>query len=459
MGFADDIRENWHFLLPFYIGIFRWSMFIIFKAFPALFYRQIQLKDLDHEKCRTLFRPSDVTVVVPVYQPGPSFPDNMMSLAQRSPNTLICVADVTCYEDTSATLQKVQELYPNVSCRVIKEYKPGKRPALVTGLKETRTSIIAFVDDDTQWTTMDFLPNLILPFSHDERCGGVGCKQVMRPKGKHPDVFEIVSDMRLSARYVEIRATTYMDRCCSCISGRTMAFRTSIIQNDEFYNFFLNEKFFGMQLQSGDDKALTRFLISKDYKEYHQLDNSCKLTTTFESGIRFIQQNIRWSRNTFRSDFSALFIERHIWRRFKFTALVLFDKMFIPFFMMYGVLLVPILALEGRNPIILLLWVVWLLVSRTIKLSYYLTEKPWRILSMPSFIIWQYIAAGIKIYAMVTCYNRTWGTRDITVKDGEVIRTKKGAAKAAALLQNSKSDPDSSEDIVDASSSSTGTKV
>lgn len=337
MGFVEKISDNWKFMLPFYIGGFRWGMFLVFKVIPALCYRSVKPKDLDRETGRIYYRPSDVTVVVPVYQPGPSFPDNMASLAQKSPHTLIAVADVTCFEDTSAIMAKVQELYPNVLCRVIKEYKPGKRPALVAGLKETTTSLIAFVDDDTQWVPMDFLPTLILPFSLDERCGGVGCKQVMRPKGKRTDIFEAVSDMRLAARYIEIRATTAVDKCCSCISGRTMAFRTNIIQNEDFYNFFLNEKFFGMQLQSGDDKALTRYLISHDYSQYHQLGNDCKLTTTFESGVRFIQQNIRWSRNTFRSDFAAIFLERRIWRRDKFTAIILFDKMFIPFFMMYGV--------------------------------------------------------------------------------------------------------------------------
>eukprot|EP00171_Calliarthron_tuberculosum_P011601 IDg11601t1 len=89
------------------------------------------------------------------------------------------------------------------------------------------------------------------------------------------------------------------------------------------------------------------------------------------------------------------------------------------------------------------LWIIWLIFSRIIKLCYYLIEKPMRVFSMPAFIVWQYIAACIKIYAMVTCYNRTWGTRDITVKDGEVVRTKAGAANAATLLAGEKEDDDS----------------
>lgn len=336
MGFIEDIRSSWRYLLPFYIGFFRWGMFIVFKVIPALCYRQVQEKHLDPESGNRRFLPSDVTVVVPVYQPGPSFPTNMASLADKSPHTLIAVADVTCFEDTKKIMDGVQLKYPDVNVVTVSEDKPGKRSALVSGLKVTKTDITCFVDDDTQWIPDDFLPNLVRPFTHDLKCGGVGCKQSMRPKGKRAEILEVVSDMRLAARYIEIRATTAVDKCCSCISGRTMAFRTDIIQNEKFYDFFLNEKFFGMQLQSGDDKALTRFCISSGYNQHHQLYNNCKLSTTFESGMRFIQQNIRWSRNTFRSDFAALFIERHIWRKDKFTAITLFDKMFIPFFMAYG---------------------------------------------------------------------------------------------------------------------------
>lgn len=420
---TDLIQDSWHFFIPFYLGIFRWSMFLIFKVIPSLFYRQVGEEQVNRETCNTYYESSDVTVVVPVYQPGPSFPESMVSVAEKSPNSLIAVADVTCFEYTCEIFNQVQELYPGVKCRVIKELNPGKRSAMVTGLKETYTALIAFVDDDTQWISADILRNLIRPFSYDASCGGVGCKQVMRPKGARPDIFEIVSDMRLAARYIEIRATTQVDKCCSCISGRTMVFRTKIIQNEQFYKFFLEEKFLGLQLQSGDDKAITRYLIFFDYTLYHQLENDCKVATTFESGMGFVNQNIRWSRNSFRSDIAALFFEGRIWRRDKFTAIILFDKIFIPFFMMYGLVIVPVIAIYRLNWFIIVLWFVWLILSRSVKLCHYLVENPKRILFMPVFIVWQYIAAGIKIYAMVTCYNRTWGTRDITVKEGKVIRT------------------------------------
>lgn len=103
--------------------------------------------------------------------------------------------------------------------------------------------------------------------------------------------------------------------------------------------------------------------------------------------------------------------------------------------MVLQLLVVPVLAVARQEWIIAVLWLIWVLFSRMVKLSYYLIDNPWRIFHMPAFIIWQYIAAGIKIYAMCTCYNRTWGTRDITVKDGEVIRTKGGAADAAELMK------------------------
>lgn len=116
------------------------------------------------------------------------------------------------------------------------------------------------------------------------------------------------------------------------------------------------------------------------------------------------------------------------------------------------VLVIPALAIKRRNYQIFFLWLIWVLISRIIKLCFYLWEKPLRIFYMPMFIVWQYVAAFIKIYAMFTCFNRTWGTRDVTVKNGEVVRTKGGAAEAAALQAKNKKDGDENSDGTDSDS-------
>lgn len=57
----------------------------------------------------------------------------------------------------------------------------------------------------------------------------------------------------------------------TCLSGRTMAYRTHLFRFDGFKNYFLNEHFAGQLQLSGDDKCLTRLCIMSDYKMWHQI--------------------------------------------------------------------------------------------------------------------------------------------------------------------------------------------
>lgn len=236
---------------------------------------------------------------------------------------------------------------------------------------------------------------------------------------------DILADMRLSVRYLELRATTTVDKGCSCISGRTGCYLTSLINNPDFMHEFLNEKFFGMQTLSGDDKFLTRWVVNHGFKTYHQLYNSTKLTTTFENGSKLMQQLVRWSRNTWRSDFKNLFIERKIWSNCPFTAIVMLDKFYTPFFLLFGpVYVITLFFINGMNYKVLVAYIAWLIVSRAIRLCYHFVEHPGHIFYLPAFVLFQYIQGVIRIYALFTLYNRSWGTRSVTVgKDGKVART------------------------------------
>lgn len=83
--------------------------------------------------------------------------------------------------------------------------------------------------------------------------------------------FLSLQDMRLYQRYLEYRATTFMGGGSTCLSGRTMAYRTQLFRFDGFKNYFLNEHFAGQLQLSGDDKCLTRLCIMSDYKMWHQI--------------------------------------------------------------------------------------------------------------------------------------------------------------------------------------------
>ena len=52
------------------------------------------------------------------------------------------------------------------------------------------------------------------------------------------------------------------------------------------------------------------------------------------------KQILRWSRNTIRSDFKALFLERNVWKKYPFLAIVMFDRFISPITMTLGLIFI-----------------------------------------------------------------------------------------------------------------------
>ena len=71
---------------------------------------------------------------------------------------------------------------------------------------------------------------------------------------------------------------------------------------------------------SGDDKFMTRWVVNKGWKMRMQLSPECTLATTFKADGAFFKQILRWTRNTWRSDFKSLVLERTIWWRYPVQA-------------------------------------------------------------------------------------------------------------------------------------------
>lgn len=405
--------------LPLWVSVFRWGMFTILRLVPVLFYRlkhEPKPKNRDNvEQGDTIpYTKADVTAIIPVYQPPPSFMKTIESLVKNGVPKILVVADITCVDNVRDMVKE----YPQVE--IIPESKPGKRSAMATGLKEVRSRLTFFVDDDIQWcdTALEYL---VHPFNHSDKIKGVGCEHKARKKHAF-DVEMILCDMRLSVRMLELFSTSVIDKGASCISGRTACYVTNFIQEEEFYEQFLNEKFFGMQVVSGDDKFLTRYVMKKGGKIWHQGGKKCDLSTTFERGSRFMKQLLRWSRNTWRSDITCLFIERAIWRNNPFTAIVMLDKVVTPFFLMYGLFYVPISAIIKQDYVMFVGWLIWLIVSRMLRLAYYFIKNPWHVIFIPFFIIFQYIQGVVRVWALFTLYERGWGTRNITLNGNTIER-------------------------------------
>jgi cellulose synthase/poly-beta-1,6-N-acetylglucosamine synthase-like glycosyltransferase len=84
-----------------------------------------------------------------------------------------------------------------------------------------------------------------------------------------------------------------------CLVGRTVLVRTEILQNNPFYNAFVNEMWFGKKLNTGDDVSVTRWIQhTAGWDVAIQETAEAVVTTTIKRDSGFAKQVIRWQRST-----------------------------------------------------------------------------------------------------------------------------------------------------------------
>jgi cellulose synthase/poly-beta-1,6-N-acetylglucosamine synthase-like glycosyltransferase len=402
-----DALTSTFLLIPIgMIGVFRWVMWLA-KRIPALFYRPIE-NDYD----------CTATIITPVYNEDPVlFRRALESWIANRPDRIIAVIDVT---DT--TCMAIAREYPQV--KVIPIDIPGKRPALAAGVDASDSEIVVLVDSDVIWEP-EVLRKLKMPFA-DPSIGGVGTRQHMYPSdGKNPTLWERLADIYLDIRYSdEVPATTRWGRAVSCLSGRTAAYRTRLLQS--LREAFLSETFMGRPCMSGDDKRYTCLILQRGYHTWNQLN--ARVYSTFNPKFRgFIKQRIRWSRNSFRSDLRALW-QGWVWR-YPYLALTLIDKTVAPFTLLIGPVVLIIAIIVGAWELVGAL-LAWWLVSRAFKILPHLRRRPEDWLILPVFIVITYYMSLVKGYALCTINEHKWLTRAVAVVDGKVARVSEAAQEA-----------------------------
>ncbi|ORY93929.1 polysaccharide synthase [Syncephalastrum racemosum] len=409
-------------MLPFFlplgvIGFYRYLWYFI-RVIAWLVYKPRR------PKANPTYRPEeDVTIIVPTIDAGEEFKIAARSWLACKPKEIIIITET----NMRGPLQELADEVDPQRIRVRTVPKANKRLQMVEGVNATTTEILVFADDDAIWkpTMLEY----ILACFEDLKMGGVGTSQTVHavdPNG-HQTLWEILAGFRLTSRNIEIAASTHIDGGICCLSGRTAAYRTLILKDPAFQYCFTNDLWLGKYpLNSGDDKFLTRWMVSHGWNTYAQCCKEAELYSTFKNNWRFLKQVLRWTRNTWRSDFRSLFTERYIWRRHPYVAFTMLDKIFNPFTLLAGPILVGVFTslekggatndpLPGWN--IAVSYICWLLVTRFVKLIPHFLRRPLDIWVLPLWLVFNYYFAIMKLYALFTLHVTAWGTR--TFENGE----------------------------------------
>ncbi|ETN46808.1 uncharacterized protein HMPREF1541_00997 [Cyphellophora europaea CBS 101466] len=401
--------------------------FVVFLAYFA--YRYVRLvinlvafwtfKSIPIPENPTLTN-KDVTVILPTLEgQGEELERTIKSIMLNEPYELILVT----VDDNLVKAQKTVAKMPagqqgRLRCMSIKQ--ANKRRQMARAIPEVRTEIIVFADDDVDWP-QKLLLWILAPFEHKIYGGVVTCQRLRRAEKPtfSQRIYGFLGALYLERRNFDCAATSRMDGGMACISGRTCAYRASILQDINFTNGFTNEKWwFGQyQLNADDDNFITRWLVNHKHEVRMQYHPECEVKTTLENDSKFLKQCLRWARSNWRSNLTSLFAERNIWTQQPWSTYAVQLTTLSPPALLGDALLWWLLWLgtadwsieSSQNMFWFLL--AWMTFSKFIKLITHFVRYPVDVLLWPVSILFGWIHGAIKMYALATLSETTWGSR------------------------------------------------
>ncbi|KAH0542467.1 hypothetical protein FGG08_003138 [Glutinoglossum americanum] len=308
----------------------------------------------------------DVTIIIPTIDgEGSDFQQTLSTCLYTDPAEIILVTIDAKLERLKAV---VAQSAHSSRIRVFSVAHANKRRQMCHALPKVVTKITLFADDDVIWPPK-ILDWILAAFERPE-IGGVGTCQRLRRAGR-PNIWGFLAALYLERRNFEISATTHIDGGVSCLSGRTAAYRTHILQDPEFTYSFTHEYWLGKyQLNTDDDNFITRWMVSHRWKTYVQYHREAELRTTLEDNSRFLRQCLRWSRTIIGDGLLVFLLSKTTqdWdshsRWYALGALLL-----------------------------------WMLISKFVKILGHFIRYPGDVLLLPVSILFGYFHGLIKVYA------------------------------------------------------------
>jgi len=307
--------------------------------------------------------------------------------------------------------------------RVIATSFANKRQQIYEAIPRITTSITILADDDIELPPKS-LPHILAPFE-DSKIGAVGtCQRVRRKPGLTVlyAMWQYLGACYIERRNFEISATSRMDGRISCLSGRTAAIRTKILQDEEFKTGYVTETWLGKRLNTDDDNFITRFLVAKGWGIRIQMSKEAEVLTTLEFGYGFLKQCLRWARSNWRSNIKSIAFEWRVWMQTPWSLYALL--LATPFHSLITDTLLGFLLHHSTitwDPLhrFLTLWIfaLWLLFTKLVKLLPHFVLYPKDICFIPVTLFFGYYHGLIKLYALFTLHVVVWGSRNEHAKE------------------------------------------
>ncbi|MBX4189459.1 glycosyltransferase [Candidatus Parcubacteria bacterium] len=306
-------------------------------------------------------------------------------------------------DNTAEVLERMKIKYPDLTV-VHWKVNRGKRHGMAEGFKLSKGEIIVQLDSDSYIDPKTFR-KLIEPFANPEI--GAVCAHA-DPENADKNILTKMQAAYyfMSFRVLKAAESTFMS--VFCCSGCSSAYRREIVV--PILDTWLKERFLGLPVTWGDDRALTNWVLRQGYKTIYT-DEAKALTICPDTWKIFFKQQTRWKKGWFVNSVNAA---KFIFKREPFVALTYFYPLIAI------TLITPFMAVRAfvYNPIYRdvtpLFYVIGVYLIACIMVIFYRLiareNKYW-----PYMFVWSTInmvfLSFILFYALATIQNRKWGTR------------------------------------------------
>ncbi len=349
-----------------------------------------------------------MTVIIPAYNEGPMVAKSIDSVAEAhyDPNKLeIIVVDDGSTDDTWVHIQAAAQRHEGRVRTVRLARNSGKRAALAEGFRTGKGEIFVTVDSDSV-VSRGALLALAGPFAN-ERVGVVAGKvQVYNQReGLIPRMLHV--RFTLSFDFLRAYQSTYGTVYCS--PGALSAYRASAVK--AVLEEWLHQRFLGVEVTTGEDRALTNDVMRQGYDSVYQRDATVHtvVPTQYKKLCRMF---LRWDRSYIREELRFATI---VWRRPPVARMIaLFDQVVTNLrFPIMSATMVLLATAVFFDPLVLPRVLVSLgLISFIYSLYYLRSERSFNILYGVVFEYYAFFAMfWIFPWALMTVRKRGWLTR------------------------------------------------
>jgi cellulose synthase/poly-beta-1,6-N-acetylglucosamine synthase-like glycosyltransferase len=386
------------------------------------------------------YRTDDVTVVIPtVFKTPQELAKCLRTISRCLPAQIIIVT-------SNANVELVQTLVKLHSFRnteVLGVAKLNKRMQMLRALKAVKTELVVFADDDVLWP--DCYLDYLLACFENPKVGAAGTMQ--RTLKRSGNLYNMLGIFYLERRNFNNLSTIAIDGSISTLSGRTAAYRSKLLQNPNFVDYFTNKV-------TTDDKGLTRWTYSQGWGIDIQCDPRAVLETTQEEDSKFFHQAVRWAKGRWRGNADVIagetywYSPKYIWGLYVIyigsfqTPALLFDG--IQFLLLH-------LALGNAQPTRNFAFAClgsWIFFTKIVKLIPYFIRNPADVRFIPLSIAFSYFHLVVNFWAVWTLKDSSWGSSNLKVleharaKNEEVVPLLKEAVEGAEAYPEPRSVPE-----------------